>query len=56
MRIYGMKVIQSYHGRSHGRADVFFSEAWSKACREKSAEVKVPNYGLIWEGLNHAVR
>ncbi|WP_286850326.1 hypothetical protein, partial [Proteiniphilum sp. UBA5480] len=30
----------SYHGRSHERVDVF-SEAWSKACREKSAEAIV---------------
>ncbi|MGK7393339.1 MAG: hypothetical protein ACNS62_02160 [Candidatus Cyclobacteriaceae bacterium M3_2C_046] len=31
-----------YPGRSHGRADVFFSEVRSKACREKSAEAITP--------------
>jgi len=33
-----------------------YSKLRSKACREKSAEVIVPNHGLVWEGLNRAVK
>jgi hypothetical protein len=33
--------VLSYHGRSHGHVDVFFSEAWSKASHEKSADAIV---------------
>ena len=32
--------MHSYHGRSHGRADVFFGST-ANNCREKSAEVIV---------------
>lgn len=39
-----------YHGRSHGRADVFFSEARCKACREKSAEAIVQRNDVRWKG------
>ncbi|MDR1202643.1 MAG: hypothetical protein LBL58_13595 [Tannerellaceae bacterium] len=32
------------------------TEAWSKVSCEKSVEVIVPDYELIWEGLNYAVK
>ena len=44
----------SYHGRSHGRVSIFRST--DNSCREKSAEIVVPNYELIWEGLNLAAK
>lgn len=33
-----------------------YTKLRSKACREKSAEVIVPNHELVWEGLNCAVK
>ena len=44
----------SYHGRPHGRVETEY-ETRSKACHEESAEVKVPNHGLVWEGPNLAL-
>ncbi len=43
-----------YRGRSHERVETEL-ETRSKACHEKSAEVKVPNHGLVWEGPNLAL-
>lgn len=51
MQIYGMKVITLPREVSQTRGR-FFSEARSKACREKSADVIVPYHELIWEGQN----
>ena len=31
-----------------------YSKPWSKACREKSAEVIVPGHEMAGEGLNRA--
>jgi len=44
----------SYHGRD--LTDVFLLKFryTNNSCREKSAETIVPNYELIWEGLNLA--
>ena len=44
----------SYHGRPHGREEMYF-ESRSKASHEESAEGKVPNHELVWEGPNLAV-
>jgi hypothetical protein len=56
MRIYGMKVIVLPREVSRTCGRDFFSEARSKANREKSAEAKVPDYEIVWEGPNHEVR
>ncbi|MDO8968427.1 hypothetical protein [Algoriphagus sp.] len=43
----------SYHGRPHGRVEMYIE--WSKASHEESAEGKVPDHELVWEGPNLAV-
>nr|WP_321377742.1 hypothetical protein [uncultured Bacteroides sp.] len=43
----------SYHGRSHGRVDVFFFRNTDNNCCEKSADDIVPDLNrLLGEGLN----